>query len=173
MSLSRIMIFGLPGSGKSTFADLLAKKLDIPVYHLDTFFFIENWVERPYKEFMAMQQDLVAQEKWIIDGNATASLEIRFARAHLVLYFQYPWYSCLWRLFKRRFWSKRTTNDLPEKSKDIITWKLIKYLLTFNARVQSTVSELRKKYPNVRFYRISSDNEREKVMQLLLNQSPL
>ena len=34
----RIMIFGRPGSGKSTFAVELALKLNLPLYHLDKYF---------------------------------------------------------------------------------------------------------------------------------------
>ncbi|MFW5904155.1 MAG: AAA family ATPase [Candidatus Saliniplasma sp.] len=34
----KIAIIGSPGSGKSTFAKKLGKKLNIPVYHLDSYF---------------------------------------------------------------------------------------------------------------------------------------
>ena len=40
------MIFGRPGSGKSTFANQLGKKLKLLVYPLDKYFYVRNWVER-------------------------------------------------------------------------------------------------------------------------------
>jgi len=38
-SPKRIMIFGIPGSGKSFFAVRLGKLLGIPVEHLDRYFY--------------------------------------------------------------------------------------------------------------------------------------
>lgn len=35
----KICIFGRPGSGKSTFALQLHKKLNLPLYHLDKYFY--------------------------------------------------------------------------------------------------------------------------------------
>lgn len=43
---NKIMVFGLPGSGKSTFATKLAQFLNLPIYHLDKHFYVENWIER-------------------------------------------------------------------------------------------------------------------------------
>jgi adenylate kinase family enzyme len=45
----RICIFGRPGSGKSTFAHKLHLKTGLPLYHLDRYFFVANWVERDYQ----------------------------------------------------------------------------------------------------------------------------
>jgi adenylate kinase family enzyme len=53
--IKKIMIFGRPGSGKSTFALDLQKMLKIPFYHLDKYFFRDNWVERDYDEFLEKQ----------------------------------------------------------------------------------------------------------------------
>jgi len=38
----KIMIVGIPGSGKSTFALKLSQFLDLPLYHLDKYFFING-----------------------------------------------------------------------------------------------------------------------------------
>ena len=65
------MIFGRPGSGKSTFANKLSKEINTPLYHLDKYFYVDNWIERDYQEFLQVQQDIVNQPSWIIDGNST------------------------------------------------------------------------------------------------------
>jgi adenylate kinase family enzyme len=41
-SIDKIMVFGLPGSGKSTFATKLAQSLNLPIYHLDRHFYVES-----------------------------------------------------------------------------------------------------------------------------------
>jgi len=68
--LNKIMVFGLPGSGKSTFATKLAQALNMPIHHLDRHFYVANWVERDYREFLDQQQFFVNQPRWVIDGNA-------------------------------------------------------------------------------------------------------
>jgi adenylate kinase family enzyme len=77
----RIMIFGRSGSGKSTFATWLAEKLTLPLHHLDKHFYVANWVERDYNEFLQIQQNLVNSDCWVIDGNSIRSLEMRWSKA--------------------------------------------------------------------------------------------
>ncbi len=77
----KIMIFGRPGSGKSTFAYQFHKATETPLYHLDKYFYTTNWVERDYQEFLADQQRLVNQKAWIIDGNCTRSFEMRWSKS--------------------------------------------------------------------------------------------
>ncbi len=43
------MIFGRPGSGKTTFAFQLSQKTGLPLYHIDRHFYIDNWIARDYK----------------------------------------------------------------------------------------------------------------------------
>ena len=76
-SFNKIMVFGLPGSGKSTFATKLAQYLNLPIFHLDKHFYVENWVERNYQEFLDIQQSFVKQPKWVIDGNALSESRCR------------------------------------------------------------------------------------------------
>ncbi len=95
------MIFGIPGSGKSTFALHLSEVMQLPLYHLDRYFFIEEWQERKYEDFLTIQANLVQQESWIIDGNATKSLEMRYSQANIVLYFRFNRLLCLYRIFKQ------------------------------------------------------------------------
>jgi len=81
----RIVIFGKPGSGKSTFALALSKKLQLPLLHLDKIFFVENWEYRNYSNFLDEQQSWIDQEKWIVDGNSIQSLWMRYSRATMVI----------------------------------------------------------------------------------------
>lgn len=156
----KIMLFGRPGSGKSTYAVKLGEKLGTPVYHLDKYFYTANWIERDYQEFMDIQDKLVAQDSWILDGNSTRSLETRYKNANVCLYFNYPRLLCLWRILKRRLVNKDTTiHDRAQGCRETISWKLIKYMWTFSKRVDEKITLLRKQYPHVRFYEITSDKK--------------
>lgn len=48
----KVMIMGRPGSGKSTCSIQLQQILDIPLFHLDKYFFEANWVPRNYQDFL-------------------------------------------------------------------------------------------------------------------------
>ena len=87
--ISKITIFGRPGSGKSTFAVYLHNKTEIPLYHLDKYFFVSNWEEQDYETFISFQESIVKQNSWIIDGNSLDSLQMRYQHAELVLFFNY------------------------------------------------------------------------------------
>lgn len=107
----KVMIMGRPGSGKSTFSIQLQEILDIPLFHLDKYFFEANWVQRNYQDFLNQQQSLVNQPCWIIDGNSSKSLERRYSQADICLYFNFPRYLCYYRTFKRLFYKNGDIDD--------------------------------------------------------------
>lgn len=155
----KIMVFGLPGSGKSTFATKLAQCLDLPICHLDKHFYIENWVERDYEEFLNIQRSFVDQSRWVIDGNAMRSLEMRFQRADVAIYFHYSVFICLWRILKRVFQKNWHIPDLAEGCTKSVRFRLIKYMFRFHRRYSPKINELRQTYPQVHFYVFRSDKE--------------
>ena len=165
---SRICIFGRPGSGKSTFAYKLHQKINVPLYHLDKYFYISNWTERDYGEFLKAQQEIVNTDQWIIDGNSLKSLEMRYARAQVCIYFNYSRLICLWRLFKRRFFTKnRAIQDRAEGCPEMLQWCLLKYMWTFeyrlNKRLLHDIADLCIKYPQVIFIEVRNDNDLKKL----------
>jgi adenylate kinase family enzyme len=168
---SRICIFGRPGSGKSTFALKLHMSTRLPLYHLDRYFFIANWIERNYQEFLAIQKNIVEQELWIIDGNSLQSLEVRYARAQICLYFNYPRWLCLLRLIKRNFTKNPAIQDRAAGCPEKISWSLIKYMWTFESRLNQRliyqISDLRSKYPHVQFIEVCNKRDLDEVQKLL------
>lgn len=164
----RVMIFGRPGSGKSTFAKELHNKTGIDLYHLDRYFYLENWVERNTQEFLLIQQNLVNQDCWIIDGNSVKSLGMRYARADIALYFNYPKWLCLYRIFKRRFFKNQEIQDRAEACPEIIQWKFITYMWTFEKRVRGQLKDLQQQYPHVQFIEIRNNKELKQVKKFLL-----
>lgn len=164
----RIMMFGRPGSGKSTFALKLAKKCDLPLYHLDKYFFEANWTVRKYEDFLEDQYSMVAQKNWIIDGNALQSLHVRYADVDVCIYFNYSRLLCLWRMIKRTFLKDFNIDDRAVGCKERISWQLIKYMWTFEYRLNNRLTRqlemLREFYPGVKFYTVHNDQELQTVM---------
>lgn len=163
------MIFGRPGSGKSTFASWLSKQLDLPLYHLDKYFYIENWVERDYKEFLQIQKKIVETESWIIDGNNIRSLEIRWMEANAVIYFNYPKMTCIYRIFKRFCMPNYSIDDRAVGCPETLSLKLLRYTWTFESRVKSDIHLLKDRYPNALFKEIKNNNDLNALKALLIN----
>lgn len=165
------MIFGRPGSGKSTFALKLAQKTKLPLFHLDKYFFVANWQMRDYGDFLEDQYTIVAQKDWIIDGNSLQSLLTRYSEADICIYFNYPRLLCLWRLFKRMFIKDVGIDDRAQGCPERVSWMLVKYMWTFeyrlNNRLASQLDFLREVYPQVKFYMVCNDGELQILMKKL------
>jgi len=161
--LKKIMIFGRPGSGKSTFALKLHYKIKVPLYHLDKYFFEANWIERNYQDFLDDQQAIVNKDGWIIDGNSTKSLEMRWQRAELVLFFNYSKWICLFRVFKRLFSKNREIDDRADGCGERVRMVLLKYMWGFENRVRAQLEDLKEKYPSAKFVEVRNDKELQNI----------
>lgn len=168
-----IMIFGRPGSGKSTFALALHKAIGIPLHHLDKHFYEANWVERNYQEFMQIQQSIVEQNEWIIDGNNTKSLELRYSHANLVLYFNYPRWLCYLRTFKRLFSKRADIDDKALGCKETVRFSLLRYMWSYEDRVINQISDLKARLPQVEFIEITNDRQMKRILNKIIVKNKL
>ncbi len=94
--MERILIIGNAGSGKTTFSKALAKKLNLPLVHLDKIFWCGKWHHISKDEFDEKLQIELDKPKWIIDGNFNRTLPHRLEHCDTVFYFDLPVISCLW-----------------------------------------------------------------------------
>lgn len=80
--MKRVAVVGSGGSGKSHVAGELGRILAAPVTHLDAVYYDDEWNPLPQEKFEAVQRELVAEPRWIIDGNYNSTLQVRLqARA--------------------------------------------------------------------------------------------
>jgi adenylate kinase family enzyme len=84
------MVVGNGGAGKSTVAAEVGRRLDLPVIHLDRIFWKPGWVPSTPAQMRARVGTLVAGERWVMDGNYSASFDLRLARADLVVLLDLP-----------------------------------------------------------------------------------
>ena len=94
----RVVVTGLAGSGKSTFAVALAAKTGLPVIHLDLYFWKPGWVAPSETEWREKQRVVLAGDAWIADGNYHETLDLRLERADTLVVLDMPW----WLLFRTR-----------------------------------------------------------------------
>jgi adenylate kinase family enzyme len=135
--MKKVAIVGCGGSGKSHVARALGDVLDAPVTHLDAAFYDDEWNELPVEKFAAVQRDLVAQEKWVIDGNYNSTLQIRLEACDTVVLMDVSTPAALWGIFSRqlRHGAGHKGNGVHNR----IHWGVIKYVATYRRKMRPRV----------------------------------
>lgn len=109
----RVCVIGCSGAGKSTLARRLGEALDLPVVHLDHHFWRPGWVPAEPENWRVRVAELAAGDSWILDGNYGSTLDLRLARADLVVFVDYPRRLCLARAFRRLVRSRGRPWNIP------------------------------------------------------------
>lgn len=134
--MERILIIGNAGAGKSTFARLLAEKLQLPLVHLDRLFWCGSWEHISREEFDRLLQAELEKPRWIIDGNFNRTISHRLQYCDTVFFFDLPTITCLTGTIQRVFENYgKTRQDMggncPEYF-DKQKWELFGHVLAFN-----------------------------------------
>jgi adenylate kinase family enzyme len=130
--LQRIAIIGPSATGKSTLARRLGSLLGIPVYHLDALYWRPAWVATPDDEWDATLQRIVAADRWIVDGNFTASIQRRLEAADTVIFLDLPRRVSLLAVVRRRIqqlW--RLPPGVAEGCRPMFNLRLFRWIWTF------------------------------------------
>ena len=81
----RVLVDGMMGSGKSTFARTLGATTGLPVIHLDLHYWRPGWVRPTDDDWREQQRSLLSGDAWIVDGNYNETLPLRLERAETVV----------------------------------------------------------------------------------------
>ena len=108
----RIVIWGATGSGKTTLAFELGRRLGLCVVDLDAIRHANGWDSTPWDEFRAVLTKRLDShpEGWVIAGSYSAIMDVYLSRADTLLWLHFPWRVSFWRLFKRmvaQAWDQR------------------------------------------------------------------
>ena len=88
--LNKIIIIGEAGRGKSTLAEKLSKKMGIPHYSTDDYFFDVKFTKRRDKEQSIKDiSKIYLGEKWIVEGTTRHLLEPGLDFADLIIFLKY------------------------------------------------------------------------------------
>ncbi len=101
--MKRVVIIGRGASGKSTLAVRLGKITGLPVIELDKVFWPPGLVATPRDHWVVVQERLVAEEAWIMDGDLGPYdvVEIRLRAADTILFLDFSLARCAWRAIRR------------------------------------------------------------------------
>jgi adenylate kinase family enzyme len=101
--MKRVVIVGRGASGKSTLAVRLGEITGLPVMELDKLFWRPGLVATPRDEWAVVQERLVAEERWIMDGDLGRydAVEIRLRAADTILFLDFSLVRCGWQAIRR------------------------------------------------------------------------
>lgn len=149
--MTRILLLGCAGSGKTTLARRLSEKTGAPVIDLDAI-----WRGRVQEtsDFRATLAALHAQDAWISDGNfAAVTFDLRMPRTDLVVWLDRPRLLCAWRAIIRTFRGREM-----HRPGDLLT--VLRFIWGFDRQNRPRIETLRLQYgPGTPVVRLRTDVE--------------
>ena len=131
--MERILIIGCGGAGKSTLARQLGEKLKLPVVHLDSIFWLPNWVERDRDEFDELVRQELVKDRWIMDGNFNRTLPERVKYCDTIIYLDFSRMACLMGVLKRIITTSGTVRpDMGAGCPERFDLEFLKWVWNFN-----------------------------------------
>lgn len=166
--MKRIMIIGSGGAGKSTLAKQLGEEFDLPVYHLDAYYWKPGWKPTSAEEWSSFQETLVQKESWIIDGNYGKTLDARLERAEVIILLDFSRWITVYRVLKRRImYHGKTRPDLNKDCPESLDLEFMKWIWTFRkTRIPGIMEKLRK-HEEKKIIILKSPREVRKIVGLI------
>jgi adenylate kinase family enzyme len=133
--MKRVIVIGSGGSGKSTFSQELGRGTGIPVIHLDREYWRPGWEETPKEEWNARVAELLAGERWIMDGNFGGTRKMRMQAADTIIFLDLPRRMCVYRILKRTVkYHGKSRPDMTEGCNERLDLEFIMWVWNYKHR---------------------------------------
>jgi adenylate kinase family enzyme len=110
--INRICVIGVSGAGKSVFSRSLSGRTGLPVFHVDSFYWGENWTEIPAAVWRERVAGTLKLDRWILEGFMDENSAERLRHAELIIYLDLPGPLCAFNGIKR--WLRHRRFRRPE-----------------------------------------------------------
>ena len=169
----RIQIFGNTGAGKSTLAERLAERLDLPFVELDALNFLPGWValtDTDLAEFERRVASATAGERWVVAGSYSGTTQrVLWPRLETLIWLDLPITRIVPRVIARswRRWRSRELlwgTNVERLWPQLKLWSddsLIHWAITQHRRKRSWLGAqmLDPRWGHIRFLRLRSPAE--------------
>ncbi len=100
--MQRVLVAGITGSGKTTFAQQLAERCELPFHEMDALYHGPGW--EPIPTFVDDVAALAAHDRWVIDSHGYADVrDLLWSRADTVVWLAYTRRVAAVRVTRRSF----------------------------------------------------------------------
>lgn len=139
----RICILGPSNSGKSTLANAIARKHGLKAVHLDQLYHLphSDWKPRPMEAFVALHDEAIMDDAWVIDGNYSKCMPQRFRRATGLILLDISTPLSLLR-YIRRTWSGQGRAGGLEGGRDRIKWDMLHHIAVVTPRHRKRYAQM-------------------------------
>jgi adenylate kinase family enzyme len=99
----RVVVWGVTGSGKSTFARHLGDALGLAVVELDAIRHANGWDSTGWDDFRAILTQRIEsyEDGWVCEGSYHQIMHVYLSRADTLIWLRLPWRVTFWRLLQR------------------------------------------------------------------------
>jgi adenylate kinase family enzyme len=159
--MRRVLVIGCGGAGKSRLARQLSRTTGLPLVGLDRAYCRPGWVEPALAEWRETVEKLAAEPAWVMDGNYSATFDLRMPRADTAIWLDYPRTTCRRRVLLRVVKDySRTRADLPDGCPEKFDLKFLRFIWNFpvNSRPR-IVDGLRRFGAHLRVVHLTTDRD--------------
>lgn len=164
-TIKKIVIFGCPGSGKTTLARKLSEITQLPIIHVDKEYWLPGWVKPPRPEWLEKLSAFTARKEWIFEGTFSTTLNAVIDCADLVVFTDRSTGICLWRCLTR----KPNRQEIPTGCNDNFinrfSFQFLYWVLRFNRQKRPSLMELIKNQPHT--LALQSDQEYAEFLKIV------
>ncbi len=167
--MRKVLVIGPGGAGKSTLANQLGELLHIEVLHLDKFYWQSGWVEMSKPEWLKTVEKLIRRDAWIMDGNYSGTLDIRFKACDTVIFLDMARTLCLWRVLKRDLmYRKQSRPDMAQGCPERLTMEFTLWIWNYSSRTRPKIVRMLESNANEkRIVWLRSQSEVERFLATL------
>jgi hypothetical protein len=136
----RICFLGPSNSGKSTLAAAIARKRGLRAVHLDQLHHLPytDWEVRPSHEFVALHDEAIANDRWVMDGNYSKLFPKRFERATGVILMDISTSASLFRYVRRTLFYGRRLGAL-DGGQDSVKFAMLHHIGVVTPRIANAM----------------------------------
>lgn len=126
----KLFIFGPPGAGKSSLALAIGEQLNLPVYHVDHYFFKGPDIHLPADEALQALKEAIPEGDWIVEGNHGAVIDFLAGQAEHVILLEVHPLICVYRVIKRYFQNDPALKKAISAGwEETLSWQFIWFIL--------------------------------------------
>jgi adenylate kinase family enzyme len=159
----RICILGPSNSGKSTLAEAIARKRNLKPIYLDQLHHLPNtdWEPRSTEEFVALHDEIITDDRWVMEGNYSSCLPQRLVRATGVIVLDVSTMTSVFRYVRRTLFESHRVGAL-EGRQESLKWDMIHYIVVTTPRHRQRHAEIYRQIdlPKIRLRSVREIRER-------------